>query len=65
MKIVEIADLISIRNYVANSINNFSLKREHVRDLDKTLALLDNILVEEITGDSFKETISPKSKVEK
>jgi hypothetical protein len=58
MKINEIVDLIQIRNYVANSINNHSLKRDSVNQLNTTLILLDKMLVEELTGDKFKEKIN-------
>lgn len=61
MKISEIADLISIRDYVSGSINNFSLKKEHVKELNKTLILLDKMIVEELIGQSFKEKINFKN----
>jgi len=58
MKVNEISDLIQIRNYVSESINNFSIKRETVNELNKTLLLLDKILVDELTGEKFKNKIS-------
>jgi hypothetical protein len=58
MKTNEIVDLIQIRNYVANSINNHSIKRESVNQLNTTLILLDKMLVSELTGDNFKQKIN-------
>jgi hypothetical protein len=57
MKISEIVDLIHVRNYVANSINNHSLKRDSVNQLNTTLILLDKMLVSELTGSTFKDKI--------
>jgi hypothetical protein len=61
MKVNEIADLIKIRDYISISINNFSIKRESVNDLNKTLILLDKILVDELTGSAFREKINFQS----
>ena len=61
MKINEIVDLITIRNYVANSINNHSIKRDSVNQLNTTLMLLDKMLVEELISDKFKEKINFKN----
>jgi len=58
MKISEISDLINIRNYIQTSINNFSIKKESVKELDKSLILLDRLLVEELTGEKFKQKIN-------
>lgn len=58
MKISEIVNLITIRNYVANSINNHSIRRDVVNELNKTLILLDKTLTDEIIGDAFKNAIS-------
>lgn len=58
MKVNEIADLIQIRNYLSESINNFSISRAGVNELNRTLVLLDKVLVKELTGEKFRERVS-------
>lgn len=53
-----LTDLISIRNYVSLSINNFSLKREDINKLNTTLIMLDKLIVSKLFSDEFKKLIN-------
>lgn len=53
----EIVDLITIRNYAANSVNNHSLKRDVTNQLNTTVILLDKILVEQLVSEEFKSLV--------
>lgn len=57
MNFKELTDLIHIREYVINTINNPTLSRSTVKELNGILILLDNKIVSIITGAEFKEYI--------
>ena len=56
--IKDIVDLIAIRNYVSNSVNNFSLKREVSNELNSMTILLDKMIIDQLMGKEFKELIN-------
>lgn len=53
----EVVDLIVIRNYVASSVNNFSLKREVTNELNSMTMLLDKLIIDQLTSKEFKSLI--------
>ncbi len=57
MKLTEITNLISIRDYLANSLNNSSVDRKVVHDLSKMLILVDNKIISAIQEEEFKKYI--------
>lgn len=57
MKLQEISNLIQIRNYVSSAINNFSIDKKVIKELNNTLILLDRRITEELVSDVFKEHI--------
>jgi len=57
MKPQEIANLIQIRNYVYTAINNFSIDKKVIKELNNTLILLDRRITDELVSDNFKEYI--------
>ncbi len=58
MKINEISDLISIRNYVQLSQDNYNLRKEQVAELRTILILLDKKIANTLTGDEFKKFVN-------
>lgn len=54
----DINDLINIRNYVASSVNNYSLKREVTNELNAMTMLLDKMIVSQLTSEEFKKIIN-------
>jgi hypothetical protein len=62
MKLTELTDLISIRQYVANQIaigqTAFTSDKKMVRELDDVLLMLDKKILTIITDDEFKELIN-------
>lgn len=63
MKLAEISQLIEVRNYVVNAVNNFNLIREDGREMQKMLILLDKLIVKELLSPEFKKIVE-YSKVE-
>lgn len=59
MKINEITNLISLRDYVANALNGLTqpLDRPTGSYLQSVLLLLDNKIISEMKSDEFKELI--------
>jgi hypothetical protein len=57
MNFAELLHLISIRNYVVNSVANPIFDRATIRDLDGILILLDKKIVGLLVGEEFKEYI--------
>lgn len=59
MNFQELTDLIAIRNYVSNTINNTnSIDRATVSELSGTLILLDKKILNIIKGTDFKSFIN-------
>lgn len=52
-----IANLISIRDYTINAVNNFNLNKETSRTMQKMLTLLDKQISEAILDDNFKNCL--------
>ena len=57
MNLTEITDLIQIRQYVANSIENHNIDRPTVNAMSGTLLLLDKKIMSLLLGDQFKTYI--------
>jgi hypothetical protein len=57
VNIEEIANLIIIRNYVYNSLENFSIDRPTVSEMGNMLSLLDKRIIEMLKDNSFKDQI--------
>ncbi len=53
----EVTDLISVRQYIANSINNGSLDRPTISMLNGMLILMDMKIIEMLKSNEFKEYI--------
>jgi hypothetical protein len=56
-KLAEIAQMISIRDYVSGAINNFSLDKKVVSEYNTMLILLDRRIQRELLGDEFKNFV--------
>jgi hypothetical protein len=54
MNLNEITQLIEIRSYVFNAINNFNLPKEEGHQLNKMLVLIDRRIVDRLMGEEFK-----------
>jgi hypothetical protein len=57
MKLAEISQLIEVRNYTVNAVNNFNLNRDEGRELQKMLILLDKLIVRELLSPEFKKFV--------
>ena len=57
MELVEITDLIEIRNYVVAAVNNYSISRDKVSQLNEMLLLIDKRIVDKILSDDFKNLL--------
>jgi hypothetical protein len=55
MDLQEITSLITIRNHVVNSINNYALTRDTVSKLNEMLILLDRRIVDKLLDQDFKD----------
>lgn len=60
MNLEEINQLIDIRNYIYNSINNHSIERSVINELNGMLILVDKRIVNILCGDDFKNYIDYK-----
>lgn len=58
MNLKELTDLISIRQYVSNSIGNASIDRATVHYMSNTLLLLDKKIIDLLKSSEFKEYIN-------
>ena len=57
MELEELVNLIKVRDYVSNSINNYSIEKSIVNELGLILALLDKKIVGMIRNSDFKDYI--------
>ena len=57
MKSADISNLISIRNYVRAAVDNFSIDKETVKNLNSMVILIDKKIVSELMSDEFKDFI--------
>lgn len=57
MDFTELKDLIAIRDYVSNAINNLPIDRATVTEMSGTLILLDRKIIELLKSEDFKEYI--------
>ena len=53
----ELNELINIRNYVCSAINNYSLSRTSVSELNVMNILLDKLIIEKLLSKEFKEYV--------
>lgn len=60
MKLNEVTDLISIRQYVMNCISNSAIDRATVNVMNGMLILIDNKILSILQGEDFKEYIGYK-----
>lgn len=60
MDMKEITDLIAIKQYVVNSINNSSIDRSTVSMLNGMSILIDNKIIGILQSEEFKEYINYK-----
>jgi hypothetical protein len=57
MDLQELINLITVRGYVVNSVNNASIDRGTVNTLNNILILLDKKIVGILTDTEFKEYV--------
>jgi hypothetical protein len=57
MDFKEVTDLISIRQYTANSINNHTIDKKTVNYLNNLLLLIDKKIIMILSSDQFKAYI--------
>lgn len=57
MKLDEINSLITVRNYVNQTLNNNAIDRPTLSELGETLLLLDNKIIKMLKEPEFKEYI--------
>jgi hypothetical protein len=60
MDLTEINQLITIRQYIVNSISNSNIDRSTVNVLSGMLLLIDNKILKALQTDEFKEYIEYK-----
>ena len=58
MDLKELTELIAIRQYVVNSVNNASIDRKTVNVMNGTLLLLDKKILGLLQSDEFKTYIN-------
>ena len=63
MKLDEVTSLISIRQYVVNSIANGSIDRATVNVMNGMLILIDNKILSILQSDVFKDYVGYKDAV--
>jgi hypothetical protein len=61
MNLIETNQLISIREYIYQTVNNPALTRVELNDLQEILATLDKKIVEALRSSEFKDFIGFKS----
>lgn len=54
MDLNEISGLIEIRNYISSAINNYSINRDTVAELNRMLILIDKRIVDKLLAKDFK-----------
>ena len=57
MNLSDITQLIEIRNYVVNAVNNFTLPKDSSNQLNKMLVMLDRRIVERLLSEDFKNLL--------
>lgn len=57
MDLSAITDLIKVRDYIANSLNNNSIDRKTLSELGKMLLLTDQKILNMLNTDKFKDYI--------
>ena len=57
MEFKELTDLITIRQYVVNTMGNSTFDRSTVHEMNNTLLLLDKKIISILKGSDFKEYI--------
>jgi hypothetical protein len=57
MDLQELTNLIQIRQYVVNTVNNLTIDRPTVTAMNNTLLLLDKKIIGLLTDKSFKDFI--------
>jgi hypothetical protein len=62
MKLSEITGLIEIRSYISSAVNNYSLHRDKVKQLNEMLILIDARIVEKLLSKDFKEFLHAEDK---
>jgi hypothetical protein len=60
MDLNEISSLIEIRNYISSAINNYSISRDVVADLNRMLILIDRRIVDKLLAKDFKDFLGFK-----
>ena len=58
MDISEISNLIAIRTYVVQSVNNYSLQKSVVSEMSAMIILLDKLIIEKLMSQDFKKLIN-------
>lgn len=58
MDLFEISNLIQIRNYIAQAIQNYGIKKEVVSELNDMILMVDKLIIDNLTSPQFKEKIS-------
>lgn len=56
--LAEMGNLIQIRNYIHQSVNNFNLERNKVNSLGDMLILIDKLIIEKLLANDFKSLIN-------
>jgi len=57
MDVSEISNLIQIRSYMAQAIQNYGIKKEVVSELNDMILMVDKLIIDNITSPQFKEKI--------
>lgn len=57
MDLSEITGLIEIRNYMMSAVNNYSLAREKVSQLNEMTILIDRRIVDKLLSEEFKHSL--------
>ena len=60
MELKEITDLIKIRDYVCNTVNNSHIDRSTVSVMNGMLLLLDNKILKLLQSEEFKDYVEYK-----
>jgi hypothetical protein len=57
MDLSEISNLIQIRSYMAQAIQNYGIKKEVVSEINDMILMVDKLIIEKLTSPQFKEKI--------
>ena len=58
MNLEEISNLIQIRQYVSESVNNYGIDKSVIPELNGMVILLDKLIIEKLMTDEFKQYIN-------